>query len=157
MRKSFNFSFLFVYILLIFYQFASTLTMFLPPLLGVYFCYLHILLNEKEKSLFELDYRWYFAIIYVLFIEFLHNFYALSCILAFLIFHYYFADWIKTNLKFGRLLIVVFIFVAYLFSYLVDSLFCYFAHETYQRLGLIYLYYIGIESLITVVLFKDKL
>lgn len=157
MRKSFSFSFIILYILLILYQLASSLYSFLPVLLGVYFCYLQVLLEERDKSLIDLDYRWYFAIVYVLFIELNHNYYAFSAILAFLIFHFYFAQWAKTNLKIGRLVIVAFVFCAYAFTYLVDALFSYMGHESYKVFGLEYLLFILIESIIVYILFKDKL
>lgn len=157
MNKRLSFSFVCLYIFLCLYQLGSTITMYLPPLLGLYFCYLQILLTKSERSFFDLDYRWYFALFYLLFIEFCHNFYAFSAVLAFLVFHYYFADIIKKNLKFDKVLTLVYCLSAYLLSYLFNALFCYFAQDDYQSLSFLYIYYILAESLLAFVLFKDSL
>lgn len=156
-KKSLNLSYLILYTLLILYQLASCVYAFFPPLLGIYFCYLHVLLKDSKKHYNKLDFRWYFSLFYVLFIELCHNFYAFSALIAFFILHFYFTDWLKTNIKFGHFIIAIFIALAYFLSYLVDIFFSYLGHESYKTFGLIYLYFVLVESLIAYVLFKDKL
>ncbi|TEY01181.1 hypothetical protein [Campylobacter sp. US33a] len=139
------------------YQIFTSIFAYMPILFGVLFCYMCYLLKEQEKSLYQLDFRWYFALAYLVFIDIVHNFYIFSSWIAFFVFYYVCADWIKTNLKIGKLVPVIFVVNAYVFVYLFDAVLSYIDNKSIKDLSFEYLIFIIIESYISYVFFKDKL
>ena len=151
-----NRSYIFWGLFLIFYQIFTTIFFYLPLLYGMFFCYMFYLLNDKDKRLAKLDFRWYFSLFYLAFIDILHNFYIFSSWFAFLLFYYICADWIKVNLKIGKLIPVIYVICAYLFIYFVNVMLLYFMNEDIIYFGYIYIVYMIIESFFAYIFFKDK-
>ncbi|VEJ53508.1 integral membrane protein [Campylobacter insulaenigrae] len=96
-KNRFDLSYVFFYFSLIFYQMLSSVYYWFPPLFGVFFCYMIILLKEKEKTLNSLDFRWYFSLFYILLIDIIHGFYIFSSWIAFLFFIMYLLIGFKAN------------------------------------------------------------
>ena len=114
-NKSLNFSYVFLGIFFIFYEILSSIFSYLPLFYGFFFCYMFMLLEEREKTLLKLDFRWYFSLFFLLFADITHDFFPFSSWIAFFIFYYALAGWIKTNLKMSSTTPIVFVFCAYLF------------------------------------------
>lgn len=156
-KNRFDFSYLFFYLSLIFYQVLSSVYYWMPPLFGVFFCYMIVLLKEKERTLNKLDFRWYFSLFYLLLIDVIHGFYLFSSWIAFFIFYHFFVDWFKSKLKLGHYLLVIFTFCAYIFIYLFDVFLAYLDNNEILKFGIEYLWFFTVEALISFVIFKGKI
>ncbi|EAK0822722.1 TPA: hypothetical protein R1698_001446 [Campylobacter lari] len=156
-KNRFDFSYLFFYLSLIFYQILSSVYYWIPPLFGVFFCYMIVLLKEKERTLNKLDFRWYFSLFYLLLIDVIHGFYLFSSWIAFFIFYHFFVDWFKSKLKLGHYLLVVFTLCAYIFIYLFDVFLAYLDNNEILKFGIEYLWFFVVEALISFVIFKGKI
>ncbi|EAJ5678382.1 hypothetical protein IO397_000945 [Campylobacter lari] len=156
-KNRFDFSYLFFYLSLIFYQVLSSVYYWMPPLFGVFFCYMIVLLKEKERTLNKLDFRWYFSLFYLLLIDIIHGFYLFSSWIAFFVFYHLFVDWFKSKLKLGHYLLVIFTFCAYIFIYLFDIFLAYLDNSQILKFGIEYLWFFVVEALISFVIFKGKI
>ncbi|MCV3451276.1 hypothetical protein L8W58_06740 [Campylobacter lari] len=156
-KNRFDFSYLFFYLSLIFYQVLSSVYYWMPPLFGVFFCYMIVLLKEKERTLDKLDFRWYFSLFYLLLIDVIHGFYLFSSWIAFFIFYHFFVDWFKSKLKLGHYLLVIFTFCAYIFIYLFDVFLAYLDNNEILKFGIEYLWFFTVEALISFIIFKGKI
>lgn len=153
----FDTTYIFIAIFLICYQILTSMFMYLPILYGVFFCYMFFLLEEKQKNLNKLDFRWYFSLFFLLFTDITHNFYLFSSWGAFLVFYYTCADWIKTNFKIGKLILPIFVLFTYVLIFMFDVVFSYMGNENLKFFGLSYIYSIIIEGFFSYIFFKDKI
>ncbi len=152
-----NFSYFFLGLFFIFYEILSAIFIFLPPFYGLFFCYAFYLLEQREITLQKLDFRWYFCLFFLFFTDITHNFFIFSSWIAFFIFYYACADWIKMNFKIGKFVASVFVFCAYGFILILDMIFSYMSNENVHFFGLENIISISVEALIAYVLFKDKI
>lgn len=142
---------------LIIYQILGSVYLYSPLLYGIFFCYMFFLLEESERTLNELDFRWYFSLFFLFFTDATYDFFVFSSWVAFCIFYYVFADWIKTNLKTGAILAVIFVFCAYILIFVVDRAFSYMSNEEAKTLNISYIISILIECLFAYILFRGKI
>ncbi|MCR6576290.1 hypothetical protein [Campylobacter insulaenigrae] len=156
-KNRFDLSYVFFYFSLIFYQMLSSVYYWFPPLFGVFFCYMIILLKEKEKTLNSLDFRWYFSLFYILLIDIIHGFYIFSSWIAFFVFYHVFVDWFQSKLKLGRYLLVIFTLCAYLFLYVLDIFLAYLDNQQILSFGFEYVWFFVLEALVSFVIFKGKI
>ncbi|EAH6868967.1 hypothetical protein EJ753_04375 [Campylobacter lari] len=156
-KNRFDFSYLFFYLSLIFYQVLSSVYYWMPPLFGVFFCYMIVLLKEKERTLNKLDFRWYFSLFYLLLVDIIHGFYLFSSWITFFVFYHLFVDWFKSKLKLGHYLLVIFTLCAYIFIYLFDVFLAYLDNNEILKFGIEYLWFFVVEALISFVIFKGKI
>ena len=129
----------------------------LPILVGFFFCYMFILLQEKETTLYDLDFRWYFSLAFLLFIDITHDFYIFSSWISFFVFYHFCADWIKTNFKIGKFLPVFFTISAYLLLYIFNNILSYMDSAKFNFFGTEYFIDMFVESALSYLVFKDKL
>lgn len=129
----------------------------MPILLGFFFCYMFVLLLQHQSSLYELDFRWYFCLFYLLMIDITHNFYIFSSWIAFVVFFYFCADWLRINFKVGKLIPALFVCCAYVLVYCIDGLLTYIDNGDLKIFSKEYFYYILLESLLATLFFKDEL
>lgn len=129
----------------------------LPILIGFFFCYMFVLLREKETTLYDLDFRWYFSLGFLLFIDVTHDLYLFSSWIAFFAFYYFCADWIKTNFKIGKLLPIFFTICAYLLLYIFNNVLSYMDRAKFNFFGVEYFFDMLVESALCYLVFKDKL
>ncbi len=155
--ESLNLSYVLLALFFIFYQILSSILIFLPPFYGIFFCYAFYLLEQSERTLQKLDFRWYFCLAFLLFADITHNFFIFSSWIAFFIFYYACADWIKTNFKIGKLIASVFVLCSYGFIFILDMVFSYMSNQNVHFFGVENLISICIEALIAYVFFKDKI
>ena len=83
----FSGSYLILGFFFVFYQIFSSIFP-LPLLIGFFFNYMFVLLHESEQTLYELDFRWYFSLFYLVFIDITHDFYLFSSCFAFFAFYF---------------------------------------------------------------------
>ncbi len=129
----------------------------IPILIGFFFCYMFVLLREKEQTLYDLDFRWYFSMFYLVFIDITHDFYLFSSWIAFFVFYYLCADWIKTNFKMGKLLPILFTFCAYGLLFVVDNVLFYSQSGYFRLYGGEYIVDTLAESALCYLIFRNKI
>lgn len=140
----------------IFWQIFSSIFI-LPIFMGVFFCYMSVLLHEREITLYELDFRFYFSLFYLVFIEITHDFYLFSTWFSFFIFYYFCADWIRTNFKFGKFMPIFYCLCGYLLLFIAHNVLSYIDTGHFAPFGLEYYIDALIESALCYLIFKDKL
>lgn len=138
-------------VFMFFYQIFTTIFMYLPPLLGVVFCAIVLNINKETR---ENKNDVYLGFLYLVFIETLHNFYLFSSVFGFFIFYYNFANWLKTSFKFQYLLLVLLVVCGYVLTIIVNLFLSYAFNEDFMSFDFIYVYYMLIESIICIILFK---
>ncbi len=131
------------------YQLASSLYSLLPPLLGFFFIFLVI--NYKK---YGFDKNTLLIIFYLCLIEITHGFFLFTVILYFLIFFYYLYDKLIYKLKNVEILIFIFIALTYIFVLLINLFFSYIINFESIKFDYILIYYICIETLLSIVIFK---
>lgn len=135
-----------------------TVIMPLPPLIGVVFCYMIIILLKKEKTLGDFNKDWYVCIVYLFFIEQVHGFYLFSILIAFLLFYNFFLDWMLVNMKYRFLVLIIITASAYISVFLINQLFVYMKNsDEFFRFGKEYLIFMTVESFISILLFREKI
>lgn len=144
-------------IFLVGYEIFSITSVFLPSLIGIFFAYLVILSDEIERELEVKDKRWYLSIAFLIFAEQLNGFEFCSTILAWLFFYYLVNDWLKTNIKWRKLLITIYVFLGYGLSIAVSNIVLYVLNQPRMNLSYDYLLYASIESLIALVIFRGRI
>jgi len=156
-RMNLNFTYVYIALFFLIYEILSSIFVYLPILYGIFFCYMFYLLNEKERNLAPFDWRWYFSLFFLFFIDTTHNFFVFSSLLAFLIFYYLCAEQIKTNLKIGKFITIIFVLCAYLIIGFLDFILSYINNEEIKTYGFESIVSIFIECFIAYVFFKDKI
>lgn len=142
--------------LLFVYQASTTVFIWAPPLIGLFFAYMIILTMEKQKRLLKYDIRWYFSIVYIIFVEQVHGFALFSTILAFIVFYYFICDWLVVTFKSRAVLLIFFVSNGYLGTYLISSLLLYIKNLPILNFGYEYFVYTALESALAIVLFKER-
>ncbi|ARR02497.1 hypothetical protein [Campylobacter vicugnae] len=139
------------------YEIFSITAIFLPSLIGIFFAYLVMLSDEIERTLGAKDKRWYLSLAFLVFAEQLNGFEFCSVILAWLLFYYLINDWLKTNIKWRKLLITIYVFSGYIITLGVSNIVLYVLNQPRMNLSYEYLLYGAIESLIALVIFRGRI
>lgn len=139
-------------IFLYFYQLLSSLVFLLPPLLGFFF--IGLVVNYKK---YGFDKDTLLIIFYLSLIEITHGMFLFSIMLYFLIFFYYIYDKLKYKLKNVEILIFIFIFFAYIFTLFINLFFTYVSGIESIKFDYFLIYYICIETLLSIIFFKDMI
>ena len=66
-------------------------------------------------------------------------------------------DWLKTNIKWRKLLITIYIFSGYIFTLAMSNIVLYILNKPRIELNYEYLLYAIIESLIALVIFRGRI
>lgn len=156
-KTRFNGNYIALGLFFIIYQILGSIFIYAPLLYGIFFCYMFCLLEERERNFSKFDFRWYFSLFFLFFTDVTYNFVIFSSWLAFFIFYYICADWIKTNLKIGKFIPVVFVLCTYAIVLFLNIIFSYVEDEKINILGWVYFVSVFIECCLAYVLFKDKI
>ena len=143
-------------IFLLSYEIATTQFGFLPPLIGIFFTYMILEYSRKQKQYDEFKPSWYFSLVFLIFAEQIHGFYLFSTIIAFLLFYNFVLDWLYTTMKWRNCLLIIFVASGYVLTFLVNNLFAYVLNEPNLTFSAEYLFFIALESVLAIVLFRDK-
>ena len=152
-----NGSYVFFGIFLIIYQILGSIFVYLPLLYGLIFCYMFYLLEEKERLFNKFDFRWYFSLFFLFFTDVSYGFFVFSSWFAFFIFYYICADWIKTNLKVGKFMPIIFVLFSYLFIFILDFTLSFLSDEKITFFSFSFFVSIILECFLAYVFFKDKI
>lgn len=141
----------YIFIIFLFlYQIASSVVLFLPPLLGFVFVYL--LINFRKNGFDKTSLQ---IIIYMLFIEIIHGIFLFSSVFAFVVFYYYLLEKIFYKFKNRDILIIIFIIFLYLFILSFNSFLAYLLSDNKFIFTNFYIYYICLESLLAIAVFRN--
>jgi len=136
---------------LVLYQIMTSAYTFLPLFIGVFFTYVIINYeNEKKKNII------YLIFIYFSVYDLNKGFYLFSLLLTFFLFYNLFVEKIRNFLICSNCILVLYVVVAYLGHYCLNLLISYILNSGSPVFLVNYFYYIMIDSLIVIVLFKGK-
>lgn len=137
---------------LVLYQVITSLYTFLPVFAGLFFCYILIALNDEKQRVYVI-----LAIIYLLIYDINKGFYIFSYMLFLIIFYNLFVVKIRDYLTCNSCILVIFVVSGYLGHYLTNSFVAYILNEDLPIFSNYYMYYILIDSILAVILFRDKI
>ena len=136
---------------LVLYQIMTSVYTFLPLFIGVFFTYVIINYeNEKKKNLI------YLIFIYFSVYDLNKGFYLFSLLLTFFLFYNLFVERIRNVLICSNCILVLYVIVAYLGHYCLNLFISYILNSASPIFLVNYLYYIIVDSLVTILLFKGK-
>lgn len=142
---------------LVLYQFGTSLYPYLSPLLGIFFAYAIILKKQEEKTLKVDSLQRYFVLFYVVLIELNKGFYLFSTLIFFLFFYTMVVDWIKHAFKCRPCILAIFVASGYIGIYLTNNLLAYIMNIPFYPFSWEYGLYIVIDTIIAIVLFRDRM
>lgn len=144
-------------ILLLFaYEVATTLFVYLPPLIGLFFTYMVIEYLRWSKSYVEFGFGWYLSIAFLLFAEQVHGYYIFSSLVAFFIFFYFMVDWLFATMKYRKTLLVIIVAFGYLSTYGVSNLINYIQNLPFLYIGYEYGVYVVLESILAIIFLRER-
>jgi len=136
---------------LVVYQIMSSLYTYLPLFVGVFFAY--IVINfENEKSKLYI----YLSFAYLTIYDLDKGFYLFSSLLSFLIFYYLFVEKIRNFFSCSNCIVAIYVVAAYLGHSLLNSFIAYILNQDMPSFSQGYFYYIALDVVLAVVLFKGK-
>ncbi|BCX79073.1 hypothetical protein [Campylobacter sp. 19-13652] len=151
------FRFLIEALILVLYEIATTVSQYLPPLIGICFAFVVLEYHERTRAMQNLGLAWYGAVAFLFFAEQIHGFYLFSALIAFIIFYSLFFNWLFVSLKWRSGLLFIFIAAGYMLSWGVSSFFTYTKSEQVLAFGIQYLIYIVLEGLLAMVFLRHRL
>ena len=136
---------------LVIYQIMSSLYTFLPLFVGIFFSY--IIINfEKEKSRIYI----YLSFAYLTIYDLDKGFYLFSSFLFFMIFYYFFVDKIRNFFTCSNCIVAIYVIAAYMGHALLNSFIAYILNQDIPPLSQGYFYYIILDVVLAIILFKGK-
>ncbi|WP_458701231.1 hypothetical protein ACKGJI_03765 [Sulfurospirillum sp. 1307] len=126
--------------------------LFLPLFFGLFFVYLILNYEDEDKNIFI-----YLSFIYLSIYDINKGFYLFSSIIFFLIFYNLFVEKIKNTITCKSCILIIYIFFAYIGHYLLNVLISYILNQASPVFSADYFYYIIVDFLIALVIFKGKL
>lgn len=138
-------------LVLVVYQIMSSLYTFLPLFVGVFFSYIVINL-EKEKSRIYI----YLSFAYLTIYDLNKGFYLFSSILFLMIFYYFFVERIRNFFTCSNCIVAIYVVSAYLGHSLLNSFIAYISNRDIPPFSQGYFYYIFLDVVLAIILFKGK-
>jgi hypothetical protein len=132
-------------------QIMGMLYTMLPSFVGVFFTY--IILNfENDKKRYYI----YLCFIYLMSYELTRGFYLFSYVFSFIIFYNIFVDKIRNNFTCTNCILTLYVAFAYIGHYFINSFIAYLLNEDASYFSNQYIYYIVIDSLLSMIIFKGR-
>lgn len=138
-----------------FYLILGNINVFLSPLVGVFFTYLLLYLNKEYKSVKD-NINIYLIFLYLIFFELSRGFYLFSAVVVFFIVLYFLKKRIISIFKSENWIFTIFVISAYIGTYLINNLFCYLQEKELFSFNFMYVFYILIDSIVSILLFKKR-
>ena len=138
-----------------FYLILGNINIFLSPLVGVFFTYLLLYLNKEYKSVKD-NINIYLIFLYLIFFELSRGFYLFSAVVVFFIVLYFLKKRIISIFKSENWIFTIFVISAYIGTYLINNLFCYLQEKELFSFNFMYVFYILIDSIVSILLFKKR-
>ncbi len=136
---------------LVFLQILSNSFQFFPSFVGVFFCFIIINIEKEEKFFYII-----LSFLYLSFYELNKGFFLFSYIILFIIFYYLFVEKIRSYFKCKNCIIFIFVTVAYIGHFFLNSLLAYVLNDSFPNLSWEYLYYIAFDFIISIILFRRQ-
>lgn len=135
-----------------FYLIMSSLYTSLPIFVGLFFVYIMVNYENEKEKLFV-----FLAFLYLTIFDLNKGFYLFSSLLTFVLFYNLFASKIKNFLTCGNCILAIYIIVAYIGHYLVNTFIAYILNQDAPLFSQDYLYYMLIDFILGIILFKGKI
>ena len=136
---------------LVVYQIVSSLYTFLPLFVGLFFAY--IVINfENEKNRIYI----YLSFAYLTVYDLDKGFYLFSSSLFLILFYYLFVEKIRNFFTCSNCIVAIYVIAAYLGHSLLNSFIAYILNQDMPSFSQGYFYYIALDVVLAVVLFKGK-
>lgn len=129
----------------------GSLYTFLPSFVGVFFTYILINYDNEEKKIYV-----YLAFLYLFAYELNRGFYLFSYLFTFMLFYHFFLEKVKNFFSCINCILFVYILVAYLGHYFMNVFISYLLNENVTPLGAGYIYYILVDMLFAMIIFKGR-
>ncbi len=150
-EKIFDFRLVLFGIALVLIQIFSSMYQFFPTFVGVFFCYILLEIDKKEKFFYV-----FLSFLYLSFYELNKGFFLFSYVILFMLFYYLFAERIKGYFTCKNCVIFIYVFVAYIGHFFLNELIAYALHEPHPSFSMEYFYYIGFDFIVCSILFRTK-
>jgi len=147
-----NYTRLVLFISLVFYQILSSLYLFLPLFVGLFFVYLILNYKKESRAVFV-----YFSFFYLCLYDINKGFYLFSSILFFIIFYNLFVERVKNYFSCKGCVLVIYITSAYIGHFFLNVFIAYLLNQEPPSFGMDYFYYIVTDSILAILLFRDNL
>lgn len=136
---------------LVLYQIMTSIYTFLPLFIGIFFAYAIINYEDENKRN-----SIYLTFLYLSFYDLNKGFYLFSSLLLFILFYNFFVDKIRNFFTCSNCIIVIYVFVAYFGHFVLNSFIAYILNAQGPLFSLEYFYFIVIDSIFAVILFKGR-
>ena len=136
---------------LVVYQIMSSLYTYLPLFVGVFFAFIVINFENEKSNLYI-----YLSFAYLTIYDLDKGFYLFSSLLSFLIFYYLFVEKIRNFFSCINCILAIYVVAAYLGHSLLNSFIAYILNQDMPSFSQGYFYYIALDVVLAVVLFKGK-
>lgn len=142
---------LFFAIGLLLYQILSSLYIFMPLFVGVFFTYIVINFEDEKSKIYV-----YLAFAYLTIYDLNKGFYLFSSIVSFIFFYYIFVEKIRNFYSCRSCIVATYVVAAYLGHFALNMFIAYILNADGPTFSQWYFYYILLDILIAIVLFKGK-
>lgn len=143
---------LFVCLGLVFYQALSSLYPFLPLFVGVFFSYIVINFENNKSRLYI-----YLSFAYLSIYDLDKGFYLFSSIFFVMFFYYFFLEKIRNFIICNSCVIAIYVTVAYLGHFFLNVFIAYVLNQDLPYFSQEYFYYIILDILVSIILFRGKI
>jgi cell shape-determining protein MreD len=133
-------------------QILSSLYIFVPVFIGVVFAYM-VINFEKEKEKIYI----YLGFLYLTMYDLEKGFYLFSSLLFFMIFYYIFVEKIRNSFTCNSCIVAIYVGVAYLGHFILNRFIAYVLNHDGPQFSQMYFYYMLIDALLAIILFKGKI
>lgn len=137
------------FIIMLLGQVISALYPFMPSFVGLFFCYVLINFEDKEKII-----PLVFAFVYLVFYDINKDFYLFSYLILFLIFYHFAIYKIQNMTTCSNCILAVYVIVAYFGHYTVNFVLAYLENMPLPYFSAHYFYYIAIDALLAFMFFR---
>jgi len=129
----------------------SSLYTYLPLFVGVFFAFIVINFENEKSNLYI-----YLSFAYLTIYDLDKGFYLFSSLLSFLIFYYLFVEKIRNFFSCTNCIVAIYVVAAYLGHSLLNSFIAYVLNQDMPSFSQGYFYYIALDVVLAIVLFKGK-
>ena len=136
---------------LVFYQVLSSLYTFLPLFIGVFFSYIVINFQDEKSRLYI-----YLSLVYLTIYDLDKGFYLFSSLFLVLVFYYFFVEKIRNFIICSSCILALYVSVAYFGHFLLNSIIAHILNDELPYFSQKYIYYVILDILISIIIFKDR-
>jgi len=136
---------------LVLLQILSNTFLFMPTFVGVFFAYIVINIGKEENFSYIV-----LCFLYLSFYELNKGFFLFSYVILFIIYYYLFDERIRNNFKCKNCILFIYIIVAYIGYFFINSLFAYILNKQFPSISFEYIYYIAFDFIVSIFIFRGR-